>query len=466
MGRRSTRDYRGIPSVDAVLRGEAVRPLVEAHGRALVTEAVREALSRLRDRVGVAETAESGILTELVRDAVHSRTTTTLVPVINATGVVVHTNLGRAVLSEAARARVARAASSYGTLEYDLAEGRRGSRSVHLERRLAWLFPGQGSLAVNNNAAAVLLALNTLAEGREAILSRGEMVEIGGSFRIPDVMAKSGVILREVGTTNRTRLSDYEKAISPATGMILKVHTSNYRIVGFTQEAGVADLATLSRSHGLPLMVDQGSGCLVPLAEAGVKDEPTVGSILDQGADLVTFSGDKILGGPQSGLVVGRRDLVDAMRASPLYRALRLDKLAIAGLEATLDAYLKGTAREEIPALGMIFATRDEIGRRAKALATALARKVSASCLVDCVEGTSRVGGGAAPAEDLPTVLVRLATASAEASSVIDWESRLRAGRPPVVARVADGSLLLDLRTVDPAEESDLIGAVAAAVAG
>jgi L-seryl-tRNA(Ser) seleniumtransferase len=460
--------YRKIPAVDAVLRREDVRALMDVHGRPVVIESVRGIIARMRLRLGESgrQPGEApGFLDELkglIEEAVSRRTSSTLKRVINATGVVVHTNLGRAVLSEEARARVAMVASHYCTLEYDLVEGCRGSRSSHLERSLSFLFPDHASLAVNNNAAAVFLGLNTLADRREVIISRGEMVEIGGSFRIPDVIAKSGAILREVGTTNRTRLADYEQAIGPQTGLILKVHPSNYRIVGFTQEVDAAELAELAGRHGLKLMVDQGGGNLMDLAEAGIKNEPTVASILRRGADLVTFSGDKMLGGPQAGIVVGDRKVVELMRKSPLYRVLRLDKMTLAALEATLDAYVKGTEREELPVPRMIFATREQIGARARHLAEALRSRLGAGHEVDTVQGVSRVGGGAAPVEDLETVLVRVRPTHLARHDVVQWEDGLRGADLPVIARIQDDAILLDLRTVDPREESDLIETLAA----
>jgi len=464
--------HRSIPSVDSILRRDEIQTLVARHGRALVKDTVREILAGLRD-AGSAAPADGDAgapadLSLLVERSLRRKTDSKIRRVINATGVVVHTNLGRTVLSEEARARVMRVASSYCTLEYDLEKGERGSRSSHIEDRLALLFPGAGALAVNNNAAAVFLAINTLCEGKEAIISRGELVEIGGSFRIPDVMAKSGAGLREVGTTNRTRLSDYEQAVGPGTGLILKVHPSNFKVVGFTQQVDVPELASLARRHGLPLVVDQGSGCLLDLTSAGVGDEPTVHAMLEGGADIVTFSSDKLMGGPQAGLVVGRRDLVDQMRRSPLYRVLRLDKMTIAALEATLEAHVRGTARDEVPAIRMILASREEIGARAERVAGLLRPRVEGRALVTTRDGASRVGGGAAPTADLPTVLMLLTAAGGASTSVAAWQRELREastrGVIPVVARVQDDALVIDLRTVDPAEENDLVESLAAAL--
>ncbi len=459
------RNYRQIPSVDALLRRDDVAPLVAAHGRTVVTEAIREVVEAMRrDRPGDGPGPDDGPgpadVARRVREAVSRRTQATLRVVINATGVVVHTNLGRAPLSRAARVAMDRAAARYSTLEYDLAEGERGSRSARLERQLSALFPGHASLAVNNNASAVYLALRALAAGREVILSRGEMVEIGGSFRVPDMMAESGARLREVGTTNRTRLSDYEKALGPDTALLLKVHPSNYRIVGFTMEATTGDLAGLARSRGIPLIVDQGSGYLKPIAGARLGDEPTVEQFLSQGADLVTFSGDKLLGGPQAGIAVGRPDLIERMRRSPLYRVLRLDKTTLAALESTLQAYLMGVERDDVPVLRMILASREDLTRRAEAIAARLAELLDPQGLADVVEGASRTGGGSAPELDLPTSLVRLRPGAA-GPAVAAWEAWLRHAPVPVVARVREDALWLDPRTVDPSEEDDLVQGVA-----
>jgi L-seryl-tRNA(Ser) seleniumtransferase len=452
--------------VDAVLREADLRPLIEAHGRAVVVDAVRTVLARLRE-AAVSGASAAGDLPSLVRSEVALRARATLRRVINATGVVVHTNLGRAPLSDAAREAMDRAAAHYGTLEYDLEAGARGSRASRLERQLAMIFPGCAALAVNNNASAVFLALRTLAAGREVVISRGELVEIGGSFRVPDMMTESGARLKEVGTTNRTRMSDYEKALGPDTALLLKVHPSNYRVVGFTQEAPVEDLAALGRRHGIPLMVDQGSGYLRAPAGSAVRDEPTVGRFLEAGADLVTFSGDKLLGGPQAGIAVGRRDLIERLRRSPMHRVLRLDKTAVAGLEATLEAWARGTEAEDLPVLRMITASPESLARRAASLAQRLAARAGSAVRVDTVAGASRAGGGSAPGEDLPTTLVRLAEAApgTGGSGVTVWEAALRAADVPVIARVQDDALWLDPRTIDPAEEEELIETVARACA-
>jgi L-seryl-tRNA(Ser) seleniumtransferase len=378
-----------------------------------------------------------------------------LVPVINATGVVVHTNLGRAPLSAEAAARVAEIASSCSNLEFDLDRGDRGDREVHAEGRLRDLLGVEATLVVNNCAAAVLLAVNTFAEGREALVSRGELVEIGGSFRIPEILGKGGARLREVGTTNRTRLADYGAALGPETGMILRVHPSNFRIVGFTESPSLKDLAGLAREAGVPLVEDQGSGLLAPLP-APLDGEPTVAQSLLAGADVVTFSGDKLLGGPQAGLAAGRRTALAAMRRNPLYRALRVDKMTLAALDAVLLDHAAGRARESVPVLRMLTATLGEVRARAEAFARALRPE---SPLED---GTSAVGGGAAPAVAVPTALVTVVHPSLGPARLA---AALRAGRPPVVARVADDRLVLDLRTVKAEDEPTLRAALVRAAA-
>ncbi len=355
---------RALPQVNQVMEREDVRQSTARHGRALVAALVRERLDVLRreTRAGRLDGAalEAGVaaLPAWVGSEARARTASTMRPVINATGVVLHTNLGRAILPESAVRRMAEVARAYTTLEYDLARGGRGSRSAHLDRVVALLFPGRAFHVVNNNAAAVLLALNTFAEGKEVVVSRGELVEIGGSFRIPDVLRKSGAILREIGTTNKTRLADYERAIGPRTGLILKVHPSNYRIVGFTAQAGLKEVAALGRRRRIPVVMDQGSGNLLDLARHGIRNEPSVHDALEDGADLVCFSGDKMLGGPQAGLIVGRPGLVKALKENSLSRALRVDKLTYAALEAILIEYVRDAA-----GAGLVDETRQVVSR-------------------------------------------------------------------------------------------------------
>jgi L-seryl-tRNA(Ser) seleniumtransferase len=455
---------RRLPSVDQALQAPGVAALLERHGRAGVLRELRGLLEEARARAtagdGPGLEASLRDLPGVLAARLLAAGAPSLVPVINATGVVVHTNLGRAPLSPEAAARVAEIASSYSNLEFDLDRGDRGDREVHAEGRLSDLLGVEATLVVNNCAAAVLLAVNTFAEGKEALVSRGELVEIGGSFRIPEILGKGGARLREVGTTNRTRLADYGAALGPETGMILRVHPSNFKIVGFTESPSLKDLAGLAREAGVPLVEDQGSGLLAPLP-APLDGEPTVAQSLLAGADVVTFSGDKLLGGPQAGLAAGRRAALAAMRRNPLYRALRVDKMTLAALDAVLLDHAAGRARESVPVLRMLTATVGDLRARAEAFARAL-RPESPSLVVAVEDGTSAVGGGAAPAVAVPTALV---TVVHPALGPARLAAALRAGRPPVVARVADDRLILDLRTVSPGDEPTLRDALVRAVA-
>src|SRR6266540_38184 len=453
---------RRLPSVDQVLQDPRSSGLVERHGRGVVLRVLRRLLDTARDRAAAGD--EAGLQEALDRlggdlaDRVERARRPSLVRVLNATGVVVHTNLGRAPLSPGAAARVAEIASSYSNLEYDLAAGERGDREAHAEARLRELLGAEGTVVVNNCAAAVLLALNTLAEGREVLVSRGELVEIGGSFRIPEILRKSGARLREVGTTNRTRLADYRAAIGPETAAILRVHPSNFRIVGFTEAPDLAELAELARSAGVPLVEDQGSGLLEPLPEPA-HAEPTVSGSLRGGADLVTFSGDKLLGGPQAGLVAGRRGHVEAMRRNPLYRALRVDKMTLAALDAVLLDYEADAAVAPVPVRRMLALGAEAVRARARALADALANGAP-SLAIAVQDGESAVGGGAVPAGGLPTALLALTHSSAGPDRLA---AALRAGEPPVIVRVAEDRVLVDLRTVEPADEPALLLALRSA---
>jgi L-seryl-tRNA(Ser) seleniumtransferase len=453
---------RRLPSVDQVLQDPRSSGLVERHGRGVVLRVLRRLLDTARERAAAGD--EAGLQEALDRlggdlaDRVERARRPSLVRVLNATGVVVHTNLGRAPLSPVAAARVAEIASSYSNLEYDLAAGERGDREAHAEARLRELLGAEGTVVVNNCAAAVLLALNTLADGREVLVSRGELVEIGGSFRIPEILRKSGGRLREVGTTNRTRLSDYRAAIGPETAAILRVHPSNFQIVGFTEAPDLAELAELARSAGLPLVEDLGSGLLEPLPEPA-HAEPTVAGSLRAGADLVTFSGDKLLGGPQAGLVAGRRGHVEAMRRNPLYRALRVDKMTLAALDAVLLDYEANAAVARVPVRRMLALGAEAVRARARALAAALANGAP-SLAIAVQDGESAVGGGAVPAVGLPTALLALTHSSAGPDRLA---AALRAGEPPVIVRVAEDRVLVDLRTVEPADEPALLLALRSA---
>ncbi|HEX6851844.1 MAG TPA: L-seryl-tRNA(Sec) selenium transferase [Candidatus Polarisedimenticolaceae bacterium] len=438
-----------LPSVGKLLETRPIRELADEVGISLATSLVREILDELRTRVLAGEidrgTLESACEPAAIARRARNAATALLRPapsvVINATGVVAHTNLGRSILSPGAAGRVAEAAVRYLDLEYDLVTGTRGSRGSHLEPLLARLFPGCASLAVNNNAAAILLALRALARGKEVVVSRGELVEIGGSFRVPDILAASGARLREVGTTNRTRAADYEAALGPKTGAILKVHTSNFKVVGFTEEAPIAALAGIARAAGIPLIVDWGSGDLVDLAPVGIHDEVPVRRLLEDGASVVTFSGDKLLGGPQAGIAVGERDLIRAMKRDPLARALRLDRLLTAALHETLASYVRGRALDEVPTLRMLALPKERVAARARALVDALGGAQG----VSIVDGVSRPGGGSSPVGEIPTALIAVERSGGE---LVRIERALRRGEPSIVARIQDGVLLLDLRTV------------------
>ena len=474
----TTEHLRALPSVDALLRTPEARALRERVGAEHLTALARAVTEGLRAELRTRSDARSDGTTndEVVRDedsraalleeaarrlasAARLEEARGLRRVVNATGVVLHTNLGRAPLSTAARRAVAREAAGYCTLEYDTETGARGRRGARAEELLAEVACAEDALVVNNCAAAALLVLSVLAREGETIVSRGELVEIGGDFRVPDVMSQSGSTLVEVGTTNRTRLSDYESAITERTRLVMRVHPSNYRIVGFTSAPSLEELTRLAHARGLPLYEDAGSGALVDLASFGLSGEPVIRESIAAGADVVTFSGDKLLGSSQAGLVVGRREIVGRLRRSPLYRALRADKLALAALEATLDSYRRGEATREIPSLRMLAATREEIESRARAFVRRLRGRVEeASMTVDVIEGASAVGGGSAPTTHPPTALVALTHASLSASAL---DERLRRNSPPVVARILDDRVVLDFRTVSEEEETELLDALA-----
>lgn len=437
---------RDLPSIDELLRAGVA--LVNEYGREAAVRALRQAVNEARQAVRAGAPVPSAA--ELVASAATLLALTarpTLRPVINATGVILHTNLGRAPLSAEALAAMAAVGGGYSTLEYDLDAGTRGKREVHAERLLIEVTGAQAGMVVNNNAAGVLLALTALARGREAIISRGQLVEIGGSFRVPDVMAQSGAIMIEVGTTNRTRLSDYAAAISERTACIVRAHASNFRVVGFTESAPLADLTALAHQHGLVLLDDLGSGALLDTAQFGLSHEPMPQESLAAGADLVMFSGDKLLGGPQAGIIVGRADLIQTLKRHPLARAIRADKLALAALMTTLAHYQRGEALEKIPVWRMISMSPDAIRARAEAWAAAVPGEV--------VPAESTVGGGSLPGDTLPTWAFAPRVAQPNAAA-----ARLRACEPPVIARVADDRLLLDPRTVLPEQDALVLAAL------
>lgn len=448
---------RHIPPVHELLNSREARDLAERTSHEYARDRLRAALDALRDDIlaGSIALEPQALAGEALARATASPAPRSLRRVVNATGVVLHTNLGRAPLSPRALAAVAET-SAYSNLEYDLAEGGRGRRDAHGEAMLTQLLGCEAAVVANNNAAAVMLVLNTLAEGGEVIVSRGELVEIGGGFRVPEVLERSGCTLREVGTTNRTRLADYERAITERTRLLLRVHPSNYRIVGFTSRPEPAALAALAHRYDLPLVEDLGSGCMVDVAALGLGDEPRCQDALAAGVDVVTFSGDKLLGGPQAGIVAGRGDLVERVRRNPLMRALRVDKMVYAALEATLAAYAEGRAADEIPALRMLSASVDEIRARAEAFVTRVAN-TAPELRVALVDGRSVPGAGSAPGVDLPTVLVALAH---DGESPDRIESALRGGDPPVLARIERDRVVLDLRTVAPEDEAVVLEAL------
>jgi len=506
--------FQKLPSTDELLQHPQLRTLAARDGHAALADAIRAVLARLRHEIANDRLDEQSLdlalagLPDAVERQLRQSLSYSLRPVINATGVILHTNLGRAPLAPAVLDHIGQTAAAYSNLEFDLATGERGKRDVHVDRlfqkllheyygtdsaelgsagqpttpadehRAVWgprpgaAVPTCSTIVVNNNAAAVLLALNSLAEGGEVIVSRGELVEIGGSFRIPDVMSKSQATLREVGTTNRTRLADYERAITDRTRLLLRVHRSNFAITGFTELPSLTELVALARRRNLPLMEDLGSGALFDLRSVGVANEPGVLDSLRAGVDLVTYSGDKLLGGPQAGVITGRADLVGRLRSNSLFRALRVDKLTYAALEATLLAYVKGD-HDAVPILHMMRLSKDEIARRAEAVAARInspnahARNQrglqtgSQKLRVELCDGESVIGGGAAPTAVLPTRLIALTHSDLSAD---DLCRRLRQFDPPVIARIEEARVLLDLRTVFPDQDSviaKLLGSVA-----
>ena len=447
---------RDLPSVSALLESEALRPLLARAPRSLVTEAVRAALAAARQGDRPLPEASDGWAAR-VAEALAERERPSLRPVVNASGVVLHTNLGRAPLAAAALDAIRAVAAGFSNLEYDLEAGARGSRYTHCVTLLRELTGAEDAIVVNNCAAALVLALNTVADGRDAIVSRGELVEIGGSFRVPDIMAKSGARLVEVGTTNRTSLGDYHAAVGERTAALIKVHRSNFTIEGFVAEATVRELATLAAETGVPLVHDFGSGLLLPLDAFGLRGEPTAADAVRDGATLVLMSGDKLLGGPQAGIIVGKAAVVGRLRRNPLTRALRVDKLTLAALEATLALYRDpARALREVPALAMLTASAAAVEARAHRLRDSLAARGVGSGVVESV---ATVGGGAFPSARIASFALALESEAREA------ERRLRAGALPVIGRIADDRLLLDLRSVPPEQDPLLADAVVGALA-
>ena len=464
---------RLLPSIDVLLKTAAAGSLQSAVGLEHLSDLARKVTDELRQEIMTKpaspeaatqnqELSRAAFLKEAERRLVkahEAEINAGLRRVINATGVILHTNLGRAPLSDAARRAVAKEAAGYCSLEYDLATGERGRRGARLEDLLAQMTGAESALVVNNCAAAALLVLTTFARDGETIVSRGELVEIGGDFRVPEVMAQSLTRMIEVGTTNRTNLSDYSQAISEKTRLIMRVHTSNYRVVGFTKTPRLRELADLAHKAGLLIYEDAGSGALVDLSNCGITGEPVIRESIGEGVDVVSFSGDKLLGGPQAGLLVGRAAVIEQMRRHPLYRALRADKLRIAALEATLDAYVRGASALEVPTQRFIAMSAAEIKARTERFVERLRRRIDSGIQLEVIEGESAVGGGAAPTAHLRTMLISLTHGNLTANQL---EAALRRSTPPLITRIVDDCVLMDLRTVTEAEESEVEQAILA----
>lgn len=444
---------KNIPKVDRLLEWPEIALIMADHPRPEVLKAVRRTLDHLREQLRSSNTeiqTDRTAIIASIRAELEQRNAQSLQQVINATGVVVHTNLGRAPLAHVAETAIQAVSSGYCNLEYDLKNGIRGKRNSHVEGLICELTGAEAALVVNNNAAAVMLALSSLAINREVIISRGELVEIGGSFRIPDVMRQSGAILVEVGTTNRTHNRDFQSAITDNTALLLKVHTSNFAVVGFTAETSIPDMARIGSKQGVPVMLDAGSGCLVDLTPYGISGEPTIRRYLEDGADVVTFSGDKLLGGPQAGIIAGKKHLVEPMKQHPLLRAFRMDKLSLTALEATLRLYRdERRALQEIPVLRMLTISASELSRKSDRIKRSLKRSLPSTVTLTKRQGESSAGGGSFPLLQLTTTLLEVTIAGAAPQRI---EAALRQASTPVIGRIHKGSFLLDVRTIMDAD--------------
>lgn len=452
-----------LPSVDEILKSKQGMAWLDTYLKRYVIQGIREGIDRKRKDIfeGLSADLSAEVMMADIDNIIARLSSFSLIPLINATGVVIHTNLGRSTLSERVLENIIRVSGSYSNLEYDIDKGKRGKRYTHIKRILREVTGAEDALVVNNNAAAVLLCMNTLAKGKEVIVSRGELVEIGGSYRMPDVIAASGAILREVGTTNKTHLFDYEKAINENTALISKIHKSNYRIKGFTDEVSIEDLVRLGRKHHIPVMFDLGSGCLIDLKPFGIHDEPSVKEIVKTGVDLTSFSGDKLLGGPQGGVIVGSREYIEKLQKNPMTRAFRIDKLTLAGFEATLMEYIdEEKVIENIPTLRMLLQKPEVIKKRANKIATRLRREIK-DARIQVMTDSSRAGGGSLPEEDLPTYVVSVKAAE---PSVNELEERLRTGKPPIITRIKEDSLIIDARTVRDKDIEILVKGVKVAI--
>jgi len=452
-----------LPSVDEILRSNQGVQWLNVYPRRYVIQAIREVIDSRRKEIlkgFISDISGESMMAE-IENTMEKLSSYSLRPLINATGIVIHTNLGRSILSEKSLENIKKVSGSFSNLEYDLKAGKRGKRYTHVIRVLKEVTGAEDALIVNNNAAAVFLCLNTLSKGKEAIVSRGELVEIGGSFRMPEVMSASSAILREVGTTNKTHLHDYERAINDNTALIVKVHKSNFRVSGFVDEVSVEDLVSLGRRYQIPVMFDLGSGCLIDLKPFGIHDEPIVRDIVNTGIDITTFSGDKLLGGPQGGIIVGRKEYIEKIQKNPLTRAMRIDKLTLAGFEATLMEYIEEEkAIENIPTLRMLLQKPEVIRERAKRIAKRLKREIK-DVQITVMADTSRAGGGSLPELDFPTYVV---TIRSDNVSVNEFEERLRNGNPPIISRIKEGSMIIDARTIRTQDLNDLIKGIKSAL--
>jgi L-seryl-tRNA(Ser) seleniumtransferase len=453
-----------LPQVNECLKGPCGEKWLASYYRAVVIRSVREVIDRRRREIldGLNPEVSIDALADDIERAIRNHSAYKLRPLINASGVVIHTNLGRAILSDKALENVVATAGGYSNLEYEISKGKRGKRYSHIKDIIKELTGAEDATVVNNNAAAVLVCLDTFARGKEVIVSRGELVEIGGSFRVPAVMKSSGAILREVGTTNKTHLSDYENALCGNTGLLLKVHQSNYKVIGFTEEVPIKELVKLGNEFKVPVVDDLGSGCLIGLEKFGIYGEPTVQEVLKEGADLVTFSGDKLLGGPQAGIIVGKEKLIQQIQKNPMLRALRIDKMTFAALEATFMQYLdEDRALQDIPTVRMLTQTQDVIRKRAGKIRTSLKKSISGHADLEIVPDQSRAGGGSLPETDFPTYAVSVKPRNI---SINTLEKKLRSGDPPVIARIQGDALLFDARTVRDREVRILVNCIIAAI--
>ncbi|NOY65158.1 MAG: L-seryl-tRNA(Sec) selenium transferase [Nitrospirae bacterium] len=453
---------RQIPSVDEVLKSPSGQKWLKNHPRLFVLKGIRESIALFREEIKEGKRTEfsSEELYNYIERSINDLSSLSLRPVINATGVVIHTNLGRAPLHQGALENIIRVSEGYSNLEYNLEEGKRGKRYDHIKEILKELTGAEDAIVVNNNAAAVLLCLSALARGKEVVVSRGELVEIGGSFRVPDVMLQSGAILREVGTTNKTHLKDYASAINDNTALFLKVHQSNYRIIGFTEDVPIEKLTELGRLHGIPVMYDLGSGCFADLSVYGIRDEPVVKDIVNKGVDIVTFSGDKLLGGPQAGIILGRKQYIDRISTHPLTRAVRIDKLTLSALEYTLYIYADmDRAVNEIPVLKMLLQDTGIIKKRAERIVRGL-KKILPGFTITVEQDRSQAGGGSLPGISLQTYVACLGHPGISASQI---EKTLRSADPPVISRIKEDMVLLDARTIRDEELKTLLSVVKSA---